>query len=338
MIDYILIIPLVASFLITLFLMPFWIRKAETIGLMWEDMNKLNSPKVAGSGGIIVVVGFTLSILLFIAYRVIILQTSLYLIEILALLTVILIVGGIGLIDDLLGWWHGGLSRKSRIIILIFAAIPLMVINAGKSTIGLPFDGLFDLGILYPLIIIPIGVVGATSTFNFLAGFNGLEAGNGIIILSAMAFVSYFMGNSWLSVICLAMIFALLAFLIFNWSPANVFPGDCLTYPVGALIASIAILGNFEKVAAFFFLPFVLEVILKSRGKLVKSSFGKPNSDGTLELKHDKIYGNTHLAIFILQKLGIKPTEKKVVLSIWIFELVIIMIGILIFRQGIFLR
>ena len=120
-----------------------------------------------------------------------------------------------------------------------------MVINSGDSAVVLPFIGSINLGLLYPLLFIPIGIVGATTTFNFLAGYNGLEASQGIIILSALAIVTWITGNSWISVVALCMVAALLAFYIFNHSPARVFPGDVMTYAVGALIASIAILLNF---------------------------------------------------------------------------------------------
>ena len=337
MIRSILALPILASFFVTLFLLPFWIRKAKQIGLVWDDMNKISSQKIAGSGGIISVCGFVFGVLLYIAYIVFILKEyNSHLIAILALLSVILILAGIGLIDDLLGWRRGGLSRRSRIIMICFAAIPLMVINAGKSTVLLPFIGVIDLGLIYSIIIIPIGIAGATTTFNFLAGFNGLEAGQGIILLTSVALVAFWTGNSWLTVIALCMIAALFAFLFYNFYPAKVFPGNALTYSVGGLIAAISILGNFERVAVFFFIPYILEVFLKSRGRLMKQSFGKPREDGGLDLRYDKLYGLEHVVIAGLKNIGIKPTEKKVVFIIWIFQIIFILIGIIIFNRGIF--
>jgi len=335
--DYIILLTILASFFVTLFLLPFWIRKAKKIGLEWEDMNKYKSERVAGSGGIITILGFTIGILTFIAYRVLYLKNSDFLIETLTVLTVILILSGIGLVDDLLGWRKGGLSIRSRIVLVALSAIPLMAINAGKSLVSIPFFGQIDFGFLYPLIIIPIGIVGATTTFNMLAGYNGLEAGQGIILLSSLSLVAFFTGNSWLSIIALCMAASLLAFLIFNKYPAKVFPGDSLTYAVGGLIAILSILGNFEKIAVFFFIPYIIEVFLKARGGLVKQSFGKPNKDGTLDLKYNKVYGLEHAAILFMKKMNIEPTEKKVVYLLWAFQLIIIIIGFIIFREGIFI-
>lgn len=336
--DLTVFIPVLIGFLVTLFLMPFWMRKARQIGLLWPDMNKNSGNKVAGSGGIMACLAFILAVLVFIAYRTFYLGTTQYLIEIFSLLLVISLIAGIEFIDDLLGWQHGGLSRRSRLVLVALCSIPLIAINAGKDTISIPILGQISLGIFYPLLLIPVGIVGATTTFNFLAGFNGLEAGQGILLLSGAAIVSYFTGNSWLAIICLCMIFALIAFLFYNFYPAQVFPGNSITYAIGGLFAIASILGNFEKIAVFFFIPYIIEVILKSRGSLIKHSFVKPMSDGTLDLKYNKLYGLTHVSIFLLKKFNIKSTEKNVTYLIWAFQILIIIIGLIIFREGIFIK
>jgi UDP-N-acetylglucosamine--dolichyl-phosphate N-acetylglucosaminephosphotransferase len=152
-------------------------------------------------------------------------------------------------------------------------------------------------------------------------------------MLSALAIATYVTGNSWLSVVALCIVASLIAFYIFNVNPAKIFPGDVLTYTIGASIAVIAILGDSEKIALFFFIPYFIEMVLKLRGKLKKQSFGKPNRDGTLEMPYDKIYGLEHLAIFLLKK--IKPSKKvyenDVVYLINGFQLVVIILGFVIF-------
>src|SRR3989338_316279 len=334
--EIILAIPLLASFLIVLFLIPFWVKKADQLKLVWKDMNKFKETYVTGSGGLIIMLAFLISSLLYISYRVFILGDQNHLIEILSLLLVVCFLAVIGLVDDLFGWQHGGLSIKTRLILVLISSIPLMVINAGKHTISLPFFPQLSLGLIYPLVLIPLAIVGASTTFNFLAGFNGLEAGQGILILSALSIVAYLTGNSWLALIGLCMVLSLIAFLFYNFAPASVFPGDVMTYPVGGLIAILAILGNFEKIAIFFFIPTIIEVFLKDRGKLKKYSFGKPKKDGSLDLKYDKIYGLTHLSIYFLKKIRIKSTEKNAVYLIWFFQVVIIILGFILFREWIF--
>lgn len=333
-----LLIPIILSFFITFLALPYWIKKARKIGLLWVDMNKYEKPKVAGSGGLVVVLGFILGILIYISLKTFYFKSAVNVLEIFAVTTSILILALTGLIDDLLGWWHGGLSKKFRVLLCLFAAIPLVVIDSGNSTISIPFINGTNLGLLYALLIIPIGIIGASTTFNFLAGFNGLEAGQGILILFALSVVTYFTGNTWITLIGLVMIASLAAFWLFNKPPAKVFPGDVLTYSIGGLIAIIAILGNIERIAIFFFIPCIIEFFLKARGKLKKYSFGKPDKDNSLEMPYKKIYGLEHFAIWFLKKIkkDKKVYEQEVVYFIHLFQIFIIITGFIIFRKAIF--
>jgi len=323
--DSLILLAILISFFITFLVLPLWIKKAKANKMVARDMHKVSREGVVDAGGISVLLGICAGILIYIAVKTFCFGNSDNLIQIFALLSVLFISAMVGLADDLLGW-KKGLSRKTRLLIIAVAAVPLMVINAGNSNmLGIEF------GILYPLILIPFGIVGATTTFNFLAGYNGLESSQGILILSGLAIATYMTGNAWLTVICLCAVASLFAFYIFNMHPAKIFPGDVLTYSIGALIAIVAILGNIEKIALIFFIPYVLEVVFKARGKLKKESFAKINSDGTLEMPYKKIYGLEHLAIFILKK--IKPSkkvyEKEVVFLINSFQIIVILLGFL---------
>ncbi|MBT3643093.1 glycosyl transferase family 4 [archaeon] len=333
--EYLLLIAIATSFLVTALAMPEWIAKCRLDGLVWEDMNKFNRPKnVASSGGVVVIMAFILSVLVYVALKTFLFGGTIHALEIFSLIGVILILGIVGLVDDLFGWKNGGLSRRFRTFMAFIASIPLVVISAGTHSISLPFIGVTNLGILYPLILIPVGIAGASTTYNFLAGYNGLEAGQGILILSFLSFVSYITGSAWLAVVGLCMVASLLVFYYYNKVPAKVFPGDMMTYSIGALIAGMAILGNFEKVAIIIFIPYILEVILKVRGGLIKQSFGTPQKNGSLHMPYDKIYGLEHLAIYILNGFSAKPrgnsigaTEKKVTYLIHAFQIIFILIA-----------
>jgi UDP-N-acetylglucosamine--dolichyl-phosphate N-acetylglucosaminephosphotransferase len=325
--NFIIILAILMSFFVTFLSLPYWIRKCKEFGLVGKDLHKVKKVSVAEGGGLMVLFGLTFGILIYVAFQTFYLNSQENTIEVFALLCVLFIAGGLGTIDDLLGW-KKGLSRKVRIIVMLFAAIPLMVINAGVSNVmGIEF------GLFYPLFFIPLGVMVVTTTFNFLAGYNGLEAIQGILLLSALGVVVYVTGNPYLSVVAACGVAALIAFLIFNFAPAKVFPGDALTYSIGAMIASIVILGNVEKIAIFFFIPYILEVVLKLRGRLVKESFAKLENDGSLDIPYEKIYGLEHLAILILKK--VKPSEKvyekDVVLLINAFQLLVIILGFWVF-------
>jgi UDP-N-acetylglucosamine--dolichyl-phosphate N-acetylglucosaminephosphotransferase len=301
-------------------------------------MNKYEHPKnVAASGGIVVIMAFITGVLAYIAIRTFVIgDLNGITREILGILSVVLILAVVGLTDDMLGWKHGGLSIRMRIFLAFMASIPLVVINAGATIINLPLIGSINLGLLYPLILIPIAIAGATTTYNFLAGFNGLETGQGIIILSFLSFIAYITGSSWLAMVGLCMVGSLIVFYFYNKVPAKVFPGDILTWSIGALIACMTILGNFEKIALFVFMLYILETILKLRGNLKMQSFGIPNKDGSLKMPYQKIYGLTHLSIFILRKFKAKVYEKDVVYFIFSIQIIICLAALVVFKNSLF--
>jgi len=331
--EIILLGVIVMSFVVTLLLTPVWIKRVKKAGLVGKDMNKYEGKDVAEAGGVSFIAGLLMGILSYIAIKTFYFKDSSNLIEIISLISVILIICIVGFIDDVLGW-KIGLRQREKPILCLIAAIPLMVINAGDSTMGIPFIGVINFGIFYSLVLIPLGITIAANSFNLLAGYNGLETGQGIIILSTLAFVFRFTGQNWLLIIDLCAIAALLAFLIYNKYPAKIFPGDILTYSVGAFIAGIAILGNVERITILLFIPYLIEFILKASGKLKKESFAKPNKDNSLDLKYKRIYGLEHLAIVILKR--IKPSkkvyEKEVVYLIWFGQIILGAILIVLFR------
>lgn len=299
-----------------------WIRKALAIGLVGPDMNKPERQKVAEMGGICVVFGFVLGSLVYMGLQTFYLDSSTYT-PVLAALCTVLMAGIIGIMDDLLGW-KAGLRQWIKPIFMLFAAMPMMVINAGQSTMELPLLGHVDWGILYPLAIVPIGIVGASNAYNMIAGYNGLEAGMGVIILSTLGYVGLVVVKTDAAALSLIMVGALLSFLYYNWYPARVFPGDTMTYSVGALIACVAILGNMERIAVILFIPYAVDFIFQSRGGFIREAFARVNVDGSLEQPNKCIYHLTHLALAVLRRVKGKVYERDVVLFVWGIEMVVV--------------
>ena len=322
------LIVFLVSFLTTLILTPIWIRSAKRAGLVGIDLNKPTKEKVAELGGIPVIFGFILGILTLIGIQTFYLNEPLKNLEILALLSSLLIITGVGFIDDILGW-KLGLKQWQKPLLTLFAALPIVVINVGQSEMTLPLIGHIDVGILYPLLFVPLAIVFASNAFNLLAGYNGLEAGMGIIILSTLGFATLKTQNTFISIIAFTMVFSLIAFYLYNKHPSKIFPGDTMTYSIGALIAIIAIMGDVERIALIIFIPYFLEFILKLRGKLKKESFAKVLEDNSLEQPYEKIYGLEHLTIKILKKLKKKVYEKDVVYTILLTESILCTLVIL---------
>ena len=321
--QWLILFTLLISFLITLIITPYWIRRAKKAGLVGQDKHKINNVEIAEVGGLSVICGYVFAILFYIAISVFIYnQPNQILIYILAALVSILVATIIGIVDDISGW-KIGLRKRYKILLTFFIALPIMVINAGHSTMTFPIIGIIDLGLLYPLLIIPIGIMGSSNGFNMLAGYNGLEASQGIIILSTLGLISYFTGSTYVCVLAFSMVFSLIAFLYYNKFPSKIFPGDTLTYSAGALIGIIAILGNIEKFALIIFGLYYFELLLKARGGMKKESFARLNSDGTLSRPHNKYYGIEHIVIDVIKKFKKKVYEKDVVMMISFLQILL---------------
>lgn len=304
-----------------------WINIAKREGFVAKDMNKPDKPLVAVTGGLAVIAAFVFGVLLYVGVSVFLFQRAIKLVEIFAILATILIITFIGLLDEHIGGWKRGLKQWQKPLITLPAALPLMAIQAGITTIFIPFLGKTDVGLWYPLLAVPAGIVGASQGFNMLAGLNGLEASMAGIMIAALGYASWASGEAWLAIICVIMLVSLLAFLLYNKFPAKVFPGDSLLYPLGAFIALVAILGNVERTALVLFVPYFIELFLKGRYRMKTESFLIPAKDGTVSSPRP-ISSLTHVACLLLTKVKRKVYEKDVVNLLVIFQVVLAAIAL----------
>ena len=339
-----LIISMLVSFFVTFVVTPQAIRLLWCAGINGRDLNKKNKPKVPASGGICVAAGVVAGLLSYVGIQTFVYGASAVSIYLLAVISSILIVTFVGLLDDLniktsyVQTKDGknskiGLPQWLKPLLTLPAAIPLMVLNAGETTMMIPFLGEINFGIIYPLLLIPIGVVGVSNMINLLGGFNGSESGMGLIYTLALGIFGIIYGSRLGlnngAVILMITAASLLAFLRYNWYPAKILPGDSLTYLLGAVVVSSIVIGNMEKIGIIMMAPFILEFFLKLRSRLKATSLGKLRQDGKLDPPYGKkIYSLSHLVM------NIKPmTEKQVTISLILIQIII---SVLVFSiQGI---
>ena len=184
------ILIIIVSFLTTIIIMPHFIRRMHKQGFVGKDMNKFNQPKIAELGGVVTFLGFSFGLLFAIFLSTYLSAFNIELSILLAGFCTIALIVFVGFIDDIIGW-KKGIRQWQHALFPIIAALPLMAIAVGQTTMNLPLIGTVDFGIFYALIIIPIGVTGASNAFNMLAGFNGLEAGQGIILTSTLTIIAF---------------------------------------------------------------------------------------------------------------------------------------------------
>jgi UDP-N-acetylglucosamine--dolichyl-phosphate N-acetylglucosaminephosphotransferase len=282
------------AFLGTRLLIP----RLRRAGLVGPDVNKPARPLVPEVGGLALVAGFGAGMLLAIA-----LETfwphllSLDLTALFAVLCTVLLTTLIGVVDDLIG-----IRQWLKALLPLIAALPLVAVRAGVSSMRLPFFGRVDLGPLYALVLVPLGVTGAANAVNMLAGFNGLEVGMGLVALGSLAAIAARLADPTALALLLAGIGASLGIIYFNWYPARVFIGDVGTLSIGAIIASAVIVGNFEWAGIVVILPYALDFLLKAaHGFPSRGWWGEPGEDGKL---HCPAGGPVGLAQWVLKVTG----------------------------------
>ena len=301
----------IIAFIVTYIATNWLIRYLKRVDIIVKDMNKKNTPLIPISGGLAVMGGIFIGLMFYIFFQTFYFKYTNTLIYLLAGLISIIMITFVGFVDDIIirksKESSAGLKQWQKPLLTLSAAVPLMVVNAGVTTMWLPIFGRTDIGLIYPLIFIPIGVVGAANMVNILAGFNGMEVGMGIIYIGMLGLYSYVNGREVATVIALITLLALIAFYLYNKYPAKILPGDSLTYLLGGVIAAIAILGNMERAALIVSIPFFIEFVLKARSKFKAKSYGY-YKDGKIKSYHNsKIYSIPHL----LTRTG-KYTEKQV--------------------------
>jgi UDP-N-acetylglucosamine--dolichyl-phosphate N-acetylglucosaminephosphotransferase len=205
-----------------------------------------------------------------------------------------------------------GSRQIIKAILPVFIALPLVAARAGDTTMTLPFVGHVDFGLVYSLVLVPIGVTGAANAVNMLAGFNGQEAGVGIVAMVSLAAIAYHLHEVAAFVILIAALGALLATLYYNWYPSRIFIGDVGTLSIGAIIASAVIIGNFEVAGVIVIIPYILEFLIKAKNRF-------PSNDWWLEYNDGKLYcpesGPVGLGQLIAKAAG-GMTERNITLSI----------------------
>jgi UDP-N-acetylglucosamine--dolichyl-phosphate N-acetylglucosaminephosphotransferase len=301
----VLILSMVIAFLTTFLVTKIAIRFLPLIGVVGLDLHKREKPKLPASGGICVAIGLIAGLLTYIGIQTFVYFSAENTLNFLAVVCSVLLVVGVGFIDDLnvrsrltktkegLRDIRVGLPQRKWLLTLP-AAIPLMVVGAGDTTMAVPFIGNVNFGVIYPLILVPIGLVGASNAVNLLGGFNGSEAGMGVVYMLGLGLYGLLHGSPG-AVIFLISFASLLAFLKYNWYPAKILPGDSLTYLLGSTVAAGVIVGDMEKIGVIVLMPFVIEFLLKARSKFKASCLGKLRKDGKLDPPYGKkIYSITH--------------------------------------------
>ncbi len=298
--------------------------KLLAAGMSGKDMHKHGLPERPGMGGIAIVVGFVGAVLVGLALENVF-GLQLRLAEMLAALLTVCIVAIIGIFDDVFD-----MSQRTKALLPLAAAVPLVAVAvaSGHYSITIPFIATINFGLFYPLLLIPLAVAVCSNLTNMLAGWNGTEAGLGVVMFATLALVAYTNGQLEMSVLCVAMVGALLGFLPYNWFPARVFIDDVGTLSIGAALAAAVIVSDLKSAGAILVIPFVVDFFLKLANRFPKS-FSELGADGKLHAPRGKLRGLGDLVLRITGGL----TERNLTLALMGIEMVFAIIVLVLYLR-----
>jgi phospho-N-acetylmuramoyl-pentapeptide-transferase len=266
MIEEVVIYSIAIGFIISVILSPIFIPFLRRLkfGQSIREEGPKSHQKKSGTptmGGIIIMVSILLTTLL-VSNRLGELSVTTYL-----LLFVTIGYGVLGFLDDFIKVVlkrNLGLTSRQKLFGQIVIAIIFYFIfkqNNFSTAISIPgTDFEFDLKLLYVLLLI-IWLVGFSNAVNLTDGLDGLVSGTAAIAFGAFAVLAWNQAQYDVAIFCVAVVGAVLGFLVFNANPAKVFMGDTGSLALGGAIATVAIMLKLEILLLLIGGVFVIETL-----------------------------------------------------------------------------
>ncbi len=220
----ILLAACVTAFLISFVIIPVIIKYSLAKNLGDAPGRRKVHKKVTPSlGGIAIFLGFLASSLVWLDFD----QWS----DIRYVLASLSLVFLLGVRDDLvpLRALHKLYGQIVAVIILLFSSVQL------NSFYGL--FGINEIPTVLAYFLTGFTIIIITNSFNLIDGLDGLAGSVGTMSLVSFG-IWFFMADSLIfSLFCFAMAGGIIAFLVFNWEPSEIFMGDTGAMVIGMLLA-----------------------------------------------------------------------------------------------------
>jgi phospho-N-acetylmuramoyl-pentapeptide-transferase len=293
-------VPSLASFVLTLVLLPPYIRwlKERQLGQYIREegpASHAGKARTPTMGGLVFMPAAVL------CAAVWLLWARALAVKPLLVLGIAVLCGGLGLVDDLAKFRrkaNAGLSARARLLLELSLGLVLggaLVAACGTAYAFVPASigswlGLggelssIRLPVLFFLVVSGFFVAATSNAVNLHDGMDGLAAGTGAQVLATMAVVLLATGQWQLAAVAAAAAGSLAAFLLFNRYPAAVFMGDTGSLFVGGLMASLALAGGIE----IWFVPLSLVYIVETISVMLQVVYFKLTKEYTPETPMSK--------------------------------------------------
>src|SRR5690606_24031299 len=119
----------------------------------------------------------------------------------------------------------------------ILVAIIIIILLDLRLSSSYCLYGVEELPLLVSYILTLFTIIVITNSFNLIDGLDGLAGSIAIIALIAYGIWFYLVDDTVYSILSFSMAGAILAFLIFNWEPSEIFMGDTGALVIGMMLS-----------------------------------------------------------------------------------------------------
>lgn len=176
--------------------------------------------------------------------------------------------GALGFLDDFLKIVqknHKGVDSKWKLLAQFLAVAVIVFFVDSRHSIGEQIPMLANFDLSYELVIEYIWafivIAGTSNAINLTDGLDGLASGISVISFITIGTLLQSFGDMGFYSLCLAIVGGLLAFLIFNKKPAEIFMGDTGSLALGMGLGTLAYINNLEWYLLIFALVPVIETL-----------------------------------------------------------------------------
>ncbi|MFI5218010.1 MAG: glycosyltransferase family 4 protein [Bacteroidia bacterium] len=148
----------------------------------------------------------------------------------------ILVMFLIGLKDDIIE-----LTASKKFYGQVFAALIIVLFANIRITTLCGIFGIYDIPYWFSIAFSLFTILLIINAYNLIDGIDGLAGGIGAIASFTFGLWFYNYGQFALCILSFALFSSLLAFLVYNFSPANIFMGDTGSLIVGLILSVLAI-------------------------------------------------------------------------------------------------
>ena len=180
-------------------------------------------------------------------------------------------------------------------------------------SVNVPWRGGYELGLFYIPIALVI-VIATTSAVSITDGLDGLLGGTAAVAFAAYGVIAFMQEQAFLATFSFTVTGALLGFLWYNVHPASLFMGDTGALPLGASLATVALMTGHWLLLPIIGIVFVVE----AGSTLIQIAYFQ-TTGGRRFFRMTPLHHHMEL---------IGWSEPQVVLRLWLFAFAGAMVGI----------